>query len=518
MPLTHVCVWDSKIGYRRITVEEAVEMYPYGVSARSGHFVCELCAQNVLLTAPGLNTQHFRHDPSSPNKECDERQASFDPTYGRTIRSMNSHTMPLRIELMNGGFELQLGFFYPPVNNAKCDYIRISCDNGDNGNYRYSFDRIEKEKTTYLSVGSKPSTKYEIEYDNPNDQLLRFWSKKVIGVSPSGTFFDAKSGKILQSGGKASSNNIYYLLRRSPIHGYQIPKDIEKTEVTPIGSNPFSTWYLYRIHVKRFSELSAKFFLKYSIFLTERPTLFYPVWPPYIQAPYFLYHNTFDLYYYLCGDDAELKSFPSTSNVCNTQDGRLYRLNTQLREQLVSIGKSGALGFSYLVRQPLNKTKSIPEIEIKDNSGMVLNDETYLKIPKLKLITITAQFDGKAVVFFKGKVNYIYKINGNQTLMIDDLSLGTEIKIYQGCDFIRRICFENKSLKKTFMISDEVLVKRLELCSGAFVPISHSLGSMAEKLSDYPLTRKWLKKAIRRGEISRSAYKLLYSTIIRNNT
>lgn len=69
MPLTHVCVWDSKIGYRRITVEEACKMYPYGASARSGHFVCELCAQNVLLTAPGMNVQHFRHDPASPNKE-----------------------------------------------------------------------------------------------------------------------------------------------------------------------------------------------------------------------------------------------------------------------------------------------------------------------------------------------------------------------------------------------------------------------------------------------------------------
>ena len=81
MPLTHVCVWDSKIGYRRITVEEACKMYPYGASARSGHFVCELCAQNVLLTAPGMNVQHFRHDPASPNKECDERQASFDPNF-----------------------------------------------------------------------------------------------------------------------------------------------------------------------------------------------------------------------------------------------------------------------------------------------------------------------------------------------------------------------------------------------------------------------------------------------------
>ena len=61
MPLTHVCVWDSKIGYRRITVEEACKMYPYGASARSGHFVCELCAQNVLLTAPGMNAVSYTH-------------------------------------------------------------------------------------------------------------------------------------------------------------------------------------------------------------------------------------------------------------------------------------------------------------------------------------------------------------------------------------------------------------------------------------------------------------------------
>lgn len=50
MPLTHVCVWDSKIGYRRVTVEEACEMYPYGASARIGHFVCELCAHKMFYS------------------------------------------------------------------------------------------------------------------------------------------------------------------------------------------------------------------------------------------------------------------------------------------------------------------------------------------------------------------------------------------------------------------------------------------------------------------------------------
>ena len=101
MSLTHVCVWDSEIGYRRISIGEACEMFPYGVSASSGHLVCELCAQNVLLTGRGINVQHFRHDPNSPNKECEERQIYFDPNYGRTLRSLNSHVMPLRIVVNN---------------------------------------------------------------------------------------------------------------------------------------------------------------------------------------------------------------------------------------------------------------------------------------------------------------------------------------------------------------------------------------------------------------------------------
>lgn len=104
MPLSHVCVWDADIGYKRISLESACKMYPNGASAKSGYFVCELCAQNVLLTAPGVNVRHFRHDPSSPNKECDERQAHFDPLYGRRLRNLNSHLMPLRITVAKESF------------------------------------------------------------------------------------------------------------------------------------------------------------------------------------------------------------------------------------------------------------------------------------------------------------------------------------------------------------------------------------------------------------------------------
>lgn len=514
MPLTHVCVWDATIGYRRITVEEASAMYPSTVHANSGHFVCELCAQSVGFTKArvGTGTRNFFHNSAEQNKKCEDRQVNFDPAYGRSIICMNSHTMPLRLVITNIGFELQLGFFYPPVNDARCDKIIISC-NGDK--YVYLYNRIEREKTTYLSVGSIPSDKYEIEYENANTELNRFWSKKVTGISPNGSFFDARNGRILQSGGKAYSDSTYYLLSCSSLDSIDTPiDDIEVIELKRCKGKTFFTWYLYKIHVKRFSELSAKFFLRFAIFLTEKPTKFYPVWPAYVQAPYCLYHNAAEIYYYLCGDDAELKSFPSTTDVYNTHIGRLYRLSTQLREQLVSLGKSGALGFAYLVRQSLNKIKPLPCVKIKDIDGTLLIDETYIKLPRLKLISVTAPYDGKAVIMSNGKIKYIYKINGTQTLMIDGLSLGMEIYIYQGCDFIRRVAFEKKRSNDKGALPDNLLVSKLNSCTGPTAPISHAIGSLTKGLTDYPLTRKWLYNAERKGYIPRSALNILRNIIL----
>ena len=505
MPLTHVCVWDSKIGYRRVTVEEACEMYPYGASARSGHFVCELCAQNVLLTAPGLNVQHFRHDPASPNKECDERQAYFDPTYGRSMRGLNSHEMPLRLFITGTSFSLQLGFFYPPDNKARCDKIKIAGDSHQV--YEYSFERIERIGTTYLSVGSIPSQIYGVEYVNANTELKRFWSNKITGINTTGSFFDGRTGQILQSGGKAYSGNSYYLLQRCPLYSYHT--DIEATEVARNQASTFTTWYLYKIRIKKFSVYSAKFFLKYAIFLTEKPTKFYPIWPAYINDPYFIYHNSPEFYFYLCGDDAELKSYPATANVLGIQDGKLYKLYTREREQLISLGKSGALGFSYLIKQPLSKRTPLPSVTIYDHAGNLLTEETYSKIPKSKLISVSCQYDGKAVVRRKGKIDRTYKLSAEQNLEIDGLAFDTEIQFYQGCDCVRTLCFEKEKDTYDVLALDDELIKKLTACSGPMISVAHSVGALAGKFASYPQTKQWLQTTIRQGVMPRSAYRML---------
>ena len=102
MPLTHVCVWDGKAGYRRVSIEEACSMYPYKVSANSEIFVCSLCAQPVCLTAPGIQRRNFRHNSATQNKECEDRAQA----YARASTGYNCHPMPLRIKVAHGHLPL----------------------------------------------------------------------------------------------------------------------------------------------------------------------------------------------------------------------------------------------------------------------------------------------------------------------------------------------------------------------------------------------------------------------------
>ncbi len=199
------------------------------------------------------------------------------------------------------------------------------------------------------------------------------------------------------------------------------------------------------------------------------------------------------------------------------QDGKLYKLYTREREQLISLGKSGALGFSYLIKQLLNKKASLPVITITDYAGNTLNEESYAKLPKSKCISVSCLYDGKAVLQRKGKTEYIYKLSAEQSLTIDGLSFGTDIHFYQGCDYIRSIHFVQEKADFDVLALDDALVKELNACSGPVIPVTHMVGSLVSKFSKYPQTKKWLYIALRRGEISRTALHLLRKNIKNNH-
>ena len=74
------------------------------------------------------------------------------------------------------------------------------------------------------------------------------------------------------------------------------------------------------------------------------------------------------------------------------------------------------------------------------------------------------------------------------------------------------IIFENE--KKTARLNrDEQIAKRLEAYHGEMLPIAHSLGGVAAKLTEYPMVRQWLYKRIRQGEMPIAAYRYFRSFI-----
>ncbi len=483
-------------------------MYPNTtVSAKSGHFVCELCAQNVCFTAKGTNARHFRHDSAAQNKTCEERQQS----YSRTIQALNSHPMPLRLQVNGSQFMFQLGFFRPSDKSIYCNRITITGDSHQK--YEFSFERIESIGTTFLGVGSIPSRNYWLQYDNPSPGLKKYWDNEVPGVEASGSFFECDSGKMLYPRGKAYWEKTYYLLRQTRLYVTSYD-DIDATEVAKsISSN--STWYLYRIKAKQFSARSARFFLKYSIFLTDKSTKFYPIWPAYIEDPYFIYHNSAEFYFYLCGDDAELKSYPATANVVSTDNGRLYRISTIDREQLISLGKSGSLGFSYLVRKELNQRASTATVAITDVNGNELTDSVQSVLPKSRIVFIDAAFDGKVSVLQNKNEQATYRLVGHERLSVDPISFGTEILVFQGLDLVQRVSFEKITCITDPQRNDDRLVKALLACKGKIVSVPHSLGAMIHALPDFPLTQQWLREAIHKRKMPRSALQLLKKYILK---
>ncbi len=508
MPLTHVCVWKPDIGYQPVTIAEACQLYPWGASASSECFTCSLCGQSVCLTQPGDKRQHFRHDSNSENKVCEDRQQYYEHTYGGSTELQRSHTLPLRIIVDKDRFSFHIGFSRPTDTNVRCDNITIHA--GPEQKFVYSFERMESHGITYLYVGNIPAQTYRLQFANASPRLDSYWNPSIPGVSKIGSFFDAVTGHILQPGSKAYWGKDYYLLLHETL--YNVPLGIHATKIADCHKSLMRTWYLYQIHVEKFTELTAKFFLKYFVFLTAHPTKFYPIWPDYVTDSRYIYHHTPEFYFYLCGDDVELKAYPSPTNITTTKDGRLYKLLTSAREQLVSLGHSGAQGFAYLMRQEFHHLKDAPTITVCDMTGNEWTDAYYDKLPKSGILQISATYDGKITVTTNGRIQYIYRLSANQRTEINQITYGTEVQITLGCDCLHTVRFEKKHIVDHAPF-DKEFVYQLEKCQGASVSIPHSMGSILQYFDTCPLTKQWLLTHLKAGVISRQAYRLLINHV-----
>lgn len=505
--LTHVSRWTAK-GWEKVTVEKASELFPNGpVPAYSGLFMCELCGQRVTFTGKGKQARHFRHSRSDQDKDCKERSSgngslqSYQP---------ENHDLPIRItEVSSSSFRFEIGLIRAPIDSLDNDFrIEIkpkgTVDTGST--CVFTKERLNYESITYLSIGERPFEKYTLHLKNGNEELHKFWPAEINGIDPKGTLFEKSSGKKLSYDADVEVEKEYYLLKR----GDSEPTSYGSVGVKKITRKNFGCdiWTLYVISAPSLSEGAARFFLDLHCRLTEHPISLQPIWPLFVEGNYLVKHNQDRTYMLVDGNiESPIKTFPhATIRPLNPPKyPKLYEIQCQSRQQLVSAGRSHALQYTYFWKEPLDRVGSSPTISVADLSGNpVLSGESN-KLPRKKTLLFKSIYDGELIIS-SDRVIEKRKITANETLDFHELSYGITVQVLIGLDVVWEATFK----KQRRALSNEIeILDQIRNLSGARIPAPHSLRNISAGLTHYPLICQWIRMRMREGTINEQAYRKL---------
>lgn len=509
--LTHVCIW-SENGWRKITAIEAARMHPGGtVSGKSGLFMCELCGQYVILTDGDKNVRHFRHKISEKSKDCPER------TFGSAVRmgyNAREYELPIRVcNITKDQFDLELGLLYVPqsiLQRQEMQQVIIQPLESQDAPYRYSFERLSLKTLTYVYIGNIPAAKYKLTV---SDELRSFWPEYVKGIDGSGSLFVKRTGKKLPDGADVEVGNDYLLISMKKYQlnspNIQIQKICERRVLK-------NTWYIYEVKATAFTEEVASFFLDLHCRLTESRCILNPVWPIYTKTPYVIQHNKDQLLMHIQGENGITeRTFPMTTVEkfsCPVENEKVVKIDCKGRQQLISVGRTRVLEYTYFWREMLNKTTPKPVVEILDVDGNVLSSGIRNELPKGKIICVNAQFDGTVIILEDGVVQEKRNLKARSKTEIEDIHLGMEIRVIQGLDVVWSIGYARKTHET--IACDADIVKRLKSFNGKMIRMPHEFGAIANKLESYPEVKEWLYRKIKDGHITEGAFRFLKHFII----
>ena len=507
MPLTHVCMWSNQ-KWKRITAKEASVMFPFGASAHSGLFMCELCGQFVSLTRGTVQARHFRHSSKEQNKDCEDRS----DIYGYTaFFEAEAHSLPLRIQIKGRDrFELELGFIQIPAylfTKAENHSITISYGQSLSKRFVYSFSRLNTDGITYLAIGNEPQSEYRVDVSPEIKWITSFWPKKIEGVLTGGAVFDAYTRKKLPYDADVMVGHEYLIVKKG--RPWINSSTIRQSEVCAMIIG-WERWYVYKVEATEFSEETAKFFLEYHCRLTDEPITMYPVWPVHITSPYIVFHQEREIYIYFQGNaDAKLAPLGYIRKIPN-DDPKMLIISSpdNSRQQLLSAGRTRVLNYTYFWQKDLNKDIETSSYIVRDLDGKMLQQGIIESLPSGRTIVVRLNYDGTAVVEENERISIKYDITAEKDFWIDSISFNQKIFVFQGCDLVWEGIFRKKNAIISIAKETDIL-RRLNRCSSNFITADHSLGVLAMKYDEYPKVKAWIYKAIRKGIISMDAVKLL---------
>ena len=514
--LTHVCMWSDN-GWKRITAEQASRLHPGGtVSAHSGLFMCELCGQYVILTDGDIRIRYFKHSAYEKSKDCPERTfgAGYSFSYGS-----QEHELPIRItSVSSSSFSFEIGLIRAPISSLSKDFcIEIRPKGVSDVRYVFTKERLNCDSITYLSIGDRPFEKYTLNFQNGIEKLREFWPAEIKGIDPEGTLFEKVSGKKLSYDADVEIGKEYYLLIRRSINrksynGMRIQEIMQKR----IG---WDTWTLYVVSASAFNEEAARFYLDFHCRLTDHPVSLQPVWPLFVEGNYIVRHNQSGMYMLVDGNVAEVKTFPSVTVRQlnhNSSHPKLYEVFCSGRQQLISAGRTRALQYTYLWKEPLDQVGLHPEVSVTDIAGAKVDSGETDTLPHNKTLRFKSSFDGELIISNNNRVVDKRKISADKYLELDGLSYGLSVQVVIGLDAIWQIDFKKQ---QPIVAKDEIeILKRITNVSGATIPAPHSLRNMIAGMNCYPQICQWMRKCIKNGTINEQSYRRLQEVYRSMNT
>ncbi len=508
--LNHVCMWTEH-GWQRITADQASALHPGGtVSAHSGLFMCELCGQYVTLTDGYERVRYFKHSSSEDDKACPER--TFGPSYIPQTYKAGDHELPIRLTNITAHcFSLEIGFlFIPPDLLQKANLKTITIQpSGVQSAFQYSFERLNSDSITYLSIGGAPALSYMIGVD---PVLNGIWPRCVHGIDRDGAVFASNNGRKLGLDSDVQVNQKYYYLRSGRLYGTFPHVQIREICHKLIDLNH---WYIYEIMATAYEADAAKFFLRLHCRLTDAPAHIQPVWPPYAESPYVIRHSQNHLYVHIRGQNGiTAKTFPSATNwqFSCADDSMLLELDCKERQQLISAGRTHVQQYTYLWKEPLNRITPLPSVSVRDIHNNPVSPGTMVIPPERECLQITAPFDGQVWIYKNHTLANKIALKAEHCLNLEHIGKNTEVQILQGLDTVWKACFT--IFQNDRHSGDQELFKKLNSFHGPLVPFPHTYGSLAQGLSQYPTVKQWLYCKIRSGKISQDALRYLQHYIL----
>lgn len=281
----------------------------------------------------------------------------------------------------------------------------------------------------------------------------------------------------------------------------------------------WETWSLYEIYAAEFNEAAARFYLDFHCRLTEHPVSLHPVWPLFIEGNYVIKHNQNNMYMLVEGNVSAVKTFPSVALrqlSHNSSQTRLYEVSCAGRQQLISAGRTRALQYTYLWREPLDQMGIVPKVSVTDLTGAdVASGETNV-LPHSKTLRIKSSFDGELIISNKSHLVDKRKITADKYTELDGLAFGISIQIMIGFDVVWQINFKKQ---RSVRINEDVeMLKHITSVSGVTIPAPHSLRNILAGMRSYPTICRWIRMCIKNDVIDEQAYRRLQEAYRRMTT